>query len=283
MAPPLSCGPGAPKRRLLQAAADGDLQRFKRIASVLDAGKGRLGQTVAAVKDHGAGALHIAAFPGKTALCAFLVEELHQDVNAADESVMQFAKAGADVKDVGTITPLILAVKKGLTDFYKCLLEAGADPNVRDDFGYLPIETAANKNRRKDIEILLPVTSHVPYVHDWSVDGILSYMESMPSMEAARHYPDDLTMFSNRSLCWLKLGEGDRALMDAQVCRMKRPGWAKACYLQGAAQMLLKDYEKATDAFLDGLKLDPANVEIDKALWYCIFIPLFLKTHQGGC
>jgi len=28
--------------------------------------------------------------------------------------------------------------------------------------------------------------------------------------------------------------------MDAQLCRMKRPGWAKACYLQGAAQMLLK-------------------------------------------
>jgi len=57
-----------------------------RIASVLDAGKGRLGQTVAAVKDRGAGALHIAAFPGRTALCAYLVEELHQDVNAADES-----------------------------------------------------------------------------------------------------------------------------------------------------------------------------------------------------
>jgi len=87
---------------------------------------------------------------------------------------------------------------------------------------------------------------------------------------AARHFPDDATLLSNRSLCWLKLGEGDRALMDAQLCRMKRPGWAKACYLQGAAQMLLKDYEKACDAFLDGLKLDPANVEIDKALWEAV-------------
>ncbi|KAG2658501.1 hypothetical protein PVAP13_1KG255115 [Panicum virgatum] len=264
MAPPLTCGPGAPKRRLLQAAADGDLQRFKRIASVLDAGKGRLGQTVAAVKDRGAGALHIAAFPGRTALCAYLVEELHQDVNAADESgetplvyairgdtvdtvqylldhganpdkpdangstplhlaaaggnceivkallskgadihsflgtgstplhmaaackqynamkvlldnhadcnkvtnsvytplmaaltagslecVKLLVKAGADVKGVGTITPLLFAVKKGLTDFYKCLLEAGADPNFRDDFGNLPIEIAANKEKER--------------------------------------------------------------------------------------------------------------------------------------
>ena len=31
----------------------------------------------------------------------------------------------------------------------------------------------------------------------------------------------------------------------------------------------LKDYEKACDAFLDGLKLDPANVVIEKALRYC--------------
>ncbi|KAF8751979.1 hypothetical protein HU200_011995 [Digitaria exilis] len=67
------------------------------------------------------------------------------------------------------------------------------------------------------------------------------------------------------SLCWLKLGEGDRALMDAQN---------PIVVLQ---PFYLQDYEKATDAFLDGLKLDPANVEIDRALWYCIFIPLFLK------
>jgi len=50
-------------------------------------------------------------------------------------------------------------------------------------FGNLPIEIAANKNRRKDVAILFPVTSRVPYVHDWSIDGIISYVKSMPSME----------------------------------------------------------------------------------------------------
>jgi len=213
-------------------------------------------------------------------------------------------KAGADVKGVGTVTPLIIAANEGLTDFYNCLLEAGADPDVRDDFGHLPIELAAYKNRRKDVEILLPVTSRVPYVHDWSVDGIINFVKSMPSVEddsmykmkpddlklegskaykrkdyatavklysmAADQCPDDSTLYSNRCLCWLKMGEGDQALSDSGICRMQRPGWAKACYLQGAAQMLLKDYEKACDAFLDGLKLDPANVEIEKALWEAI-------------
>jgi hypothetical protein len=41
------------------------------------------------------------------------------------------------------------------------------------------------------------------------------------------------------------MGEGDRALTDAGICRMQRPDWAKACYLQGAANMLLKVRENA--------------------------------------
>lgn len=41
------------------------------------------------------------------------------------------------MKGVGTVTPLITAVNNGLTDFYNCLLEAGADPDVRDDVSYL--------------------------------------------------------------------------------------------------------------------------------------------------
>ncbi|KAL6634312.1 hypothetical protein ACP70R_026983 [Stipagrostis hirtigluma subsp. patula] len=417
MAPPLTCGPGAPQRRLLQAAADGDLRLFKRIASVLDAGKGRIKEAVDAVRDRGATALHVAAGPGRMSVCKYLVEELDVDVDAADESgdtplayavrfdsvntvkylldhdadpdkpdrngstplhlaagggnrdivklllskganvdsfcragtplhiaayykqdgtmkilldhradcnkvfngiftplmvaleagslkcVKLLIKAGADVKGVG-VTPLIIAAKKGLTNFYQCLLEAGADPDVRDNFGLRPIEIAASHNRWRDVEILLPVTSRIPSVHDWSVDGVINYVQSMPSVEddpmykmdpadikleaskayerkdyvaavklysmVANHRSADATLFSDRSLCWLKMGEGDRALTDAQLCRMKRPRWSKACYLQGAAQMLLKDYGKACEAFLDGLKLDPTNVEIDNALWEAV-------------
>ena len=42
-------------------------------------------------------------------------------------------QAGADVKGVGQLTPLIVAANEGLTDFYNCLLDAGANPDVRDD------------------------------------------------------------------------------------------------------------------------------------------------------
>uniref|UniRef100_A0ACD5U2M4 Uncharacterized protein n=1 Tax=Avena sativa TaxID=4498 RepID=A0ACD5U2M4_AVESA len=78
--------------------------------------------------------------------------------------------------------------------------------------------------------------------------------------------PDDATLYSNRSLCWLLMGDGGKALLDADECRNMRPDWSKACYRQGAALMLLKDYEGASERFLDGLKLDPANTEIKDAL-----------------
>lgn len=49
--------------------------------------------------------------------------------------------------------------------------------------GLLPIEIAAFKNRRKDVEILLPVTSRIPSVHDWSVDGVIAYVKSLSTDE----------------------------------------------------------------------------------------------------
>jgi len=36
------------------------------------------------------------------------------------------------------------------------------------------------------------------------------------------------------------MGDGEGALSDAYQCRMMRPDWAKACYRQAAAHMLLK-------------------------------------------
>ncbi|EEC75753.1 hypothetical protein OsI_12647 [Oryza sativa Indica Group] len=90
--------------------------------------------------------------------------------------------------------------------------------------------------------------------------------------------PDDATLLSNRSLCWLYLGEGGKALVDAHKCRKMRPDWPKACYRQGAALMLLKDYVSACEALFDGFKLDPEDVEIENALREALE---FLKVSQS--
>ncbi|RCV19682.1 hypothetical protein SETIT_3G404700v2 [Setaria italica] len=211
-------------------------------------------------------------------------------------------QAGADVNGFGSYNPLAKAAKKGLTEAIKCLLEAGADPNVPDSFGRLPIELAAEYGTWEDVELLFPVTSKIPTVADWSVNGIIShvYLEVMQLqddefvkkkkselkrqgtdafrnedyLKALEFYTQalkvdqfDATLFSNRSICWLRLGDGMKALYDAIECKNLRPKWAKAYYRKGAALMFMKDYDSAYDALSRGLELDPESEEMETLLW----------------
>ncbi|CAL4932429.1 unnamed protein product [Urochloa decumbens] len=212
-------------------------------------------------------------------------------------------KAGADVNGKGcAMSPLVFATGYGgYTNFIRLLLKAGADPNIPDDLGKLPIELAAARDCREEVEMLFPLTSPIPNIRNWSIDGIISHakMEDAKPMKkedikvikaklrsqadkafrvkeydvASKIYTEvincderDATLYSNRSLCKLKLGDGKGALSDAYRCRMLRPDWAKACYRQGAAHMLLKKYKQACDALLDAQKLDPGNEEIEREL-----------------
>jgi hypothetical protein len=45
--------------------------------------------------------------------------------------------------------------------------------------GRVPIEIAARSGRREDVEVLFPVTSRIPSVRDWSVDGIMNHVKSV--------------------------------------------------------------------------------------------------------
>ena len=50
----------------------------------------------------------------------------------------------------------------------------------------------------------------------------------------------DAKLLSNRSLCWLRMGDGQRACEDAQECIEHHPKWANAHYRLGAALMFMK-------------------------------------------
>ncbi|KAM0865934.1 hypothetical protein ACQ4PT_042945 [Festuca glaucescens] len=179
-------------------------------------------------------------------------------------------EAGADVNAHGYSgpTPLTEAVDDGLTNFVKVLLEAGADPNIPNQHGVIPIELAAARGRRKLVEILFPRTKPIRSLLDWSVDGIIRHFNSphINPLQVMEIDPFDAAMFANRSLCWLREGEGDRALQDAQQCRMMRPGWSKAWYREGTALRFMKDYKGAAAAFRKALQLDPRSNEIKEAL-----------------
>ncbi|KAJ3687196.1 hypothetical protein LUZ61_016360 [Rhynchospora tenuis] len=210
-------------------------------------------------------------------------------------------KAGADLN---LKCPLAVAVHMQSVEIIKCLLEAGADPNVCNIYGQLPIEIAVMGKNRNIVEMLFPLTSPIREVDDWSVQGIIQYVNSddyfqknkeilenssaylkgkgddsfkkKEYMAASIFYSKaiglgkmigfgDAVLYLNRSLCWHRLREGHKALEDALMAHELRPEWSKACYCIGAALMLLEDYKQASRAFLEGLQLDPSNTEMRKA------------------
>ncbi|KAK3200678.1 hypothetical protein Dsin_024093 [Dipteronia sinensis] len=82
--------------------------------------------------------------------------------------------------------------------------------------------------------------------------------------------PYDATLLSNRSLCWIRLGQAEHALADAKACRALRPDWPKACYREGAALRLLQKFDEAANAFYEGVVLAPENKEIVNAFRFVI-------------
>lgn len=233
-------------------------------------------------------------------------------------------QAGAKVNiSAGGATPLHIAADSGNLEIINSLLQAGADPNATDEDGLKPIQVAAARGSRAGVEILLPLTSAIKEIPNWSTDGILEYMqnetnkdqEASRTLEVNKHKnstareqdlpevspeakkkaaeaksrgddafntkdfhtavdaytqaidldPTDGTLFSNRSLCWIRLGQAEHALADAKACRALKPDWPKACYREGAALRLLQRFEEAANSFYEGVQLDPNNMALVNA------------------
>ncbi|KAM0901773.1 hypothetical protein ACQ4PT_019757 [Festuca glaucescens] len=139
--------------------------------------------------------LHAAALYKQDCMMKFLLEH-HADPNKVCslnytplswamrtkslECVKLLIQAGADVNfiDLSGLTSLILAVQYVLPGTVKCLLDAGANPNIPDEFGRTPIEFAASEGRRDMVEMLFPLTSPIPTLPEWCIDGIISHVKS---------------------------------------------------------------------------------------------------------
>ncbi|CAN6223962.1 unnamed protein product [Urochloa humidicola] len=200
-------------------------------------------------------------------------------------------KAGADVNAGHPLTALMLATLAGYTDCIKCLLIAGADANVPDNKGIVPIEIAAIQGLQECVEILFPVTAPLARIVDWSIDGIIQHAkitrskpqdhllqeDGKPDFEAdadaafsERDYaraltlytealetdPNNSTLYAKMSLCSLHTGDKGKALDDAGTYKGMQPNLSKSCYAQGAALILMKEYDRACEALMSGLHLD---------------------------
>uniref|UniRef100_A0A453D5L3 Uncharacterized protein n=1 Tax=Aegilops tauschii subsp. strangulata TaxID=200361 RepID=A0A453D5L3_AEGTS len=147
-------------------------------------------------------------------------------------------KGGADVNRRNSLlaTPLVVATgHKGYTNFVQFLLKAGADPNIPDAYGRLPVEHAARRDCREEVEMLFPLTFPIPTIPNWSVDGIILHAK----FESAK--PLDQSHL-----------ERTKAIMKSQAdhaFRLKDYKLASKAY--GV------EYKQACDALLDAQKLDP--------------------------
>uniref|UniRef100_A0A3Q0S2X1 Uncharacterized protein n=1 Tax=Amphilophus citrinellus TaxID=61819 RepID=A0A3Q0S2X1_AMPCI len=84
--------------------------------------------------------------------------------------------------------------------------------------------------------------------------------------DAIKHNPKEFKLFGNRSFCFEKLQEYEKALMDAELSLGICPGWVKGLYRKGRALAGLKRYEEAALAFMEVLKLDSSCAEAAQEL-----------------
>ncbi|XP_029025545.1 uncharacterized protein LOC114867216 [Betta splendens] len=84
--------------------------------------------------------------------------------------------------------------------------------------------------------------------------------------DAIKFNPTEFKLFGNRSFCFEKMQEHEKALTDAELCLRLCPGWVKGLFRKGRALAGLKRYEEAAQAFREVLQLDSACGEAAQEL-----------------
>ncbi|XP_028843504.1 uncharacterized protein si:dkey-33c12.4 [Denticeps clupeoides] len=74
--------------------------------------------------------------------------------------------------------------------------------------------------------------------------------------DAIKHNPKEYKLFGNRSFCYEKMQEYEKALTDADLALSMNPQWIKGLYRKGRALTGLKRYYDASMVYQEVLKLD---------------------------
>ena len=143
----------------------------------------------------------------------------------------------------------------------------GADPTVVSDETRAAIEQNAGVRLHEvDPEVLsFVVEASRKCGNDHFKRG--EYQKAAESYsQAIAGRPDDFTLFGNRSAAYLALGRASDALLDASkavlVSKSCGTPWAKGYYRLGCALERLERYDQATEAFSEGLALEPQNARL---------------------
>ncbi|PHU09878.1 hypothetical protein BC332_21738 [Capsicum chinense] len=174
-------------------------------------------------------------------------------------------KAGANVNvKAGDATPLLIAAHNGSTEIINCLLQAGADPTAADEDGNKPIQLAATSGSRAAVEALLAVTPRIQSVPEWSVDGVIEFMQSEYRREQER---EEAGRKANKSR---EASIPKKDLPEVTPEAKKKAAEAKARGdeafkrndIATAIDAYTQRFEEAATAFYEGVHLDPESKEL---------------------
>ncbi|XP_032438984.1 uncharacterized protein LOC116732735 isoform X2 [Xiphophorus hellerii] len=84
--------------------------------------------------------------------------------------------------------------------------------------------------------------------------------------DAIKYNPKEFKLFGNRSFCFEKMQEYEKALTDSELALSVSPGWVKGLFRKGKALAGLKRYKEAADAFRDVLKRESSYAEAAQEL-----------------
>ncbi|KAI4376001.1 hypothetical protein MLD38_013803 [Melastoma candidum] len=159
----------------------------------------------------------------------------------------------------------------GITDFYK---DGDKYPDCPADLDESPadlswwmtavdsIKALGNENYRKmDYKMALKKYRKALRYLDisWEKEGIDEDKSS--SLRKTKSQ-----IFTNSSVCKLKLGDPKGALLDAEFAMREGENNAKALFRQGQAHMVLNDVDAAVESFSKALALEPDDAGIRKEL-----------------
>jgi len=95
--------------------------------------------------------------------------------------------------------------------------------------------------------------------------------------QAAAYYTQSIALaesdvvLCNRSQCWLKMGQLERAFEDAEQAAKLNPENKKAYFRQGMAVYAMKKYREAMPLLTKAEELDPKNLQIKESIKMCQF------------
>ncbi|KAL1537333.1 ankyrin-1-like isoform X4 [Salvia divinorum] len=202
------------------------------------------------------------------------------------------------------LSPLSAAARVHDTKFLKSLLAAKADPNLFQEDIIKPIEDAAMVRNRAAMEILFPVTKRLAHYPNWTVDGIIEYIQSeeyktmfkekvlwllaqldirgmqhacnkdlysavMQYRTATNLFPSNITWISKLSMWEARLDIRVHAMLGAQKCIRLMPDLPVPVRgeIDAAANVIFKKFLMAGLGF----SLDPYNRDKGHSFRVCLF------------